>query len=133
MTKEDKELLLKDLCSRVLHLPIVYIEGDWYDDAMESYNSTLTLAKLEDFQSHDYIMKPYLRPMSSMTDEEVKEFNTLVGYEEKGEWIRCNNICGSYGINIIGCSDMIDWLNAHYFDYRGLIPMGLAIEAVNMY
>lgn len=55
--------------------------------------------------------KPLLRPMSSMTEEEVKEYRSFV----------------AYGGNCIGAANFVDWLNAHYFDYRGLIENGLAI------
>lgn len=55
--------------------------------------------------------KPLLRPMSSMTEEEVKEYRSLV----------------AYGGNCNGAANFVNWLNAHYFDYRGLIENGLAI------
>ena len=71
-----------------------------------------------------FFVKPYLRPMSSMTEEEKKEFNSLInGVEE-----RCINAYGKCGYSL-AFIEVNDWLNAHYFDYRGLIPMGLALEA----
>ena len=63
--------------------------------------------------------KPYLRPMSSMTNEELRQYNYLYAEREN------NNEFD----DIKQYSDLIDWLNAHHFDYRGLIPKGLAIEA----
>lgn len=67
------------------------------------------------------IIKPYLRPMSSMTEEEQKEYDVFC--------------CKPYlGIDETTASNFVDWLNKKMFDYRGLIPRGLAIEAPeNMY
>ena len=53
---------------------------------------------------------PYLRPMSSMTEEEEREFEETLQYTQ-------------YTL------ESYDWLNAHHFDYRGLIPMKVALEA----
>lgn len=55
--------------------------------------------------------KPYLRPISSMTEDEEKQFQDVNLYELP------------YTV------EGLDWLNAHYFDYRGLINDGLALEA----
>ena len=65
----------------------------------------------------EYI-KPYLRPMSSMTEEEKKEYRSLQTW---------HNFHGMswYSNNY----KSIDWLNKKMFDYRDLIPMGLALEA----
>lgn len=58
-------------------------------------------------------VKPYLRPMSSMTEEEVKEYKHLVAFSGSPE----------------GAANFIDWLNKKMFDYRGLIERNLALEA----
>ena len=66
-------------------------------------------------------IKPYLRPMSSMTEEEQKEFVHF----------HCINLCPviiNDMLTLDNESKMFDWLNAHHFDYRGLIDKGLAIE-----
>ena len=56
--------------------------------------------------------KPYLRPISSMTEDEEKQFQDVNLYELP------------YTV------EGLDWLNAHHFDYRGLINDGLALEAL---
>lgn len=70
-------------------------------------------------------IKPYLRPMSSMTEEEKKELSNIRPYLiDKND-----NIIGVQCNSFIQISEYQDWLNEHHFDYRGLIPMGLALEA----
>lgn len=79
--------------------------------------------------------KPYLRPMSSMTDKEKEEFkDTFNGFfqyfnhgiiSDSRVWDKNEAVF----VGELSCSRLIDWLNAHNFDYRRLIPMGLALEA----
>ena len=117
MTQEDKELLLMDLSAR---LPYgVKIELTWWVmGGGTSINITLELDHikqlLNDEDVSDYTeIRPYLRPMSSMTEEEKNEYfgRTMT-------------------IDIVQTSkEVIDWLNKHHFDYRGLIERGLALEA----
>ena len=124
MNKEDKELLLKDLCARLpygvkfacnknvytakgLDL-IVTDEGDW-----EYAVTAKGIAPIE----IDFI-KPYIFPMSSMTEEQKNEYQYITE-----RWMNDS----SYSI-----SDSIDWLNKNHFDYRGLIEKGLAIDATNL-
>lgn len=73
---------------------------------------------------------PYLRPMSSMTEEEEDEYDSMFSNARR---IYCN--CEYYDtVQEDDIPDFIDWLNAHHFDYRGLIEKGLALEApVGMY
>lgn len=113
ITQEDKELLLIDLCARLPYQPLcknVDIEDDFCEcDAPLGYS-------LRDLVDNKIIIKPYLRPMSSMTEEERLLFyqNTLQYNEETGY--------SEYTYK------SIDWLNAHHFDYRELIEKGLAIK-----
>ena len=81
-------------------------------------NSTtreLELGSLHDFMFDNAECRPYLRSMSSMTDKERAEKIGLL-WEFEGH------------INEDVTYKYQDWLNVHHFDYRGLIPMGLAIE-----
>ena len=120
MTQEDKDLLLKDLCSR---LPYgVKIELTWWVMDEGTYvNVTLEPEHIEQLLNYEnYIteIKPYLFPLSSMTEEQKKEYQYITE-----RWMYDS----SYSI-----SDSIDWLNKNHFDYRGLIPMRLAIDATNL-
>ena len=137
MTQEDKELLLKDLCARLPYGVIGLIHNANGDDCNIS-----VLGGDIDLFSHQFInIKPYLRPMSSMTEEEferLKEYSGLK-YEQLD--------LASYQNGTYKCLDfylsevpsyvvilVFDWLNKNHFDYRGLIERGLAIEApINMY
>ena len=131
MEKKEKELLIKDLCNR---LP--YKTNILYDNHSITEIREFGLGSLHDFMFDNAEVKPYLRPMSSMTEEERKELEELTGGDEisiSGFGIRV--LCGGcYGMMWDDCSEIVDWLNAHHFDYRGLICKGLALEAPeNMY
>lgn len=122
MTQEEKQLLLVDLCARLPYdvcVHIIYKTG-------EPCYGKLTLKDIQWFiDSKIENIKPYLRPMSSMTEEEMSELRqwgclcmTPDDYVED---------VGVYGA--IHSIPVIDWLNAHHFDYRGLIDKGLALQA----
>ena len=130
MKKEDKDLLLKDLCAR---LPYgVIIEGLEHPEIMTIKH----LAIISVMPTEPY--KPYLRPMSSMTKEGTKELFKEIGFE-----FTCNTcgipahynyefakqIKGIPTITNVEFIKVIDWLNKKMFDYRGLIEKGLALEA----
>lgn len=143
MTQEDKQLLLKDLSARLSCG--VYIENAFYGSfgkvikVKEQLNPEHLTILYNDIYNdenwHSNSFKPYLRPMDSMTDEEREEFRTLIfpeascTYEDCLEW-DAQIIGGGYlQISVEDFSNVTDWLNAHHFDYRGLIGKGLAIEA----
>ena len=70
------------------------------------------------FDLNSVIFKPYLFPLSSMTEEQKKEYQYITE-----RWMYDS----SYSI-----SDSTDWLNKNHFDYRGLIKKGLAIDATGL-
>ena len=122
MTQEEKQLLFKDLSTRLPYHVKVKV---WLKDGTTE-EGTLDLQHnyadvLQDAFYYNKIkdIKPYLRPMSSMTEEERKEYNEYLFHG------------ASIGLmsNTETAYELIDWLNVHHFDYRDLIPMGLALEA----
>lgn len=126
--------MLKDLCAR---LPYgVKIQYDIYGI------QDLTIDKLNAYIKGSKNIKPYLRPISNMDEEEILEFYKIVYdtwysdslYYRNNEWIsfrgsiKNNNLCF---INCIWLSDInkvTDYLNKKMFDYRGLIPKDLALS-----
>lgn len=121
MTQEEKQLLIKDLCGRLPYgvkgLHREQVHELFTIDGREVNNGCIQVDGYDAWFSVD-TFKPYLRPMSSMTEEE-KELM-------KGSVICFNELEGNSTLfDEIG----LDWLNANHFDYRGLIPMGLALEA----
>lgn len=119
MTQEEKQLLLIDLCARLPYgVKLRYVED--LVIKKESHVITLNNIYLEHIINGDADIKPYLRPLSSMTEEERTEYFLLKHRDND----RDDNI-----ILVDEASMLIDWLNKHYFDYRGLIGKGLAIEA----
>ena len=145
MAQEDKELLLKDLCARLPYGVKVCIKlpnhqekifEEHIGDLKEftRYGGYLVNSKGIDYRSFNLDIKPYLRPMSSMTEEEFKMLKEYSGlkYEQLD--------LASYQNGTYKCLDfylsevpsyvvilVFDWLNAYHFDYRGLIERDLAI------
>jgi hypothetical protein len=136
MTQEEKLLLTKDLCGRLPYGVKCYVPVEnctmeltgkrlnyfcfhkdvWGIDY--SHEFEVVLDPLNDTHN-GYVIKPYLRPMSSMTEEERKEYN---------EYLFHGASIGLMSNTETAC-ELIDWLNKKMFDYRGLIPMHLALEA----
>jgi hypothetical protein len=123
MKQEDKELLLKDLSCRIPYGVIVNVNGisnvkltsvSWYGEVGVDDGSTYLYPISE--------IKPYLFPMSSMTEEQEIEYDATfatIVYEDGRK-----DSAMTY--------KTFDWLNKNHFDYRGLIPMGLAIDATGL-
>jgi len=140
---ENKELLLKDLCAR---LP--------YGVKCENFNHVYgkNVFEVTDIRNNGYIcgvinnqhcwavfdsleLKPYLFPLSSMTEEQKIECFGKIDIEID----EYNEIWSKFPINndiiLTNIQDwlkVIDWLNKNHFDYRGLIPMGLALDATGL-
>jgi len=133
MTQEEKQLLLKDLCARLPYGVIC--------DRLGHTKKLLSVSPYKvyclEFDRGEYMpteytvddVKPYLRPMSSMTDKEKDELYTAMDWY--GEIDESGNVYtkGQEKVYRETFYEYTDWLNEHHFDFRGLIPMGLALEA----
>ena len=129
MTLEEKDLLLKDLCARLPYGIKVNCNDKVYNFAGihsfnicvlsdDNENNAFTTAGLK------YI-KPYLFPLSSMTDEQEKELEEL-----DPEFYTIINDNGT--IECVMNNKTFDWFHKHHFDWRGLIPKGLAKDATGL-
>lgn len=151
MTQEDKELLLKDLCARLPYGVIGRCEIDAsYDTSFDTIfqihkfdaevygikedslfvypliedNDEQTFAEEEVANGIDILdFKPYLFPLSGMTEEEWEDYQKI----RMIDWVH-GDINGTF----INAGLIVDWLNAHHFDYRGLIDKNLAIDATGL-
>ena len=124
MTQEHKELLLKDLCGR---LPYgVKISVNDKVETLQGIDILDNVVEYDSFLSSDIEeVKPYLFPLSSMTDEQKKEYNRWkheipVSHYEYGDVVE--------EIELFDSPESFEYLIKNHFDYHGLIPMGLAIE-----
>ena len=143
MTQEEKQLLLQDLCARLPYGVKCYVPFEnctmeltgkrlnyfcFHKDAWGidySHEQEVVIDPLND-ADNNYIVKPYLRPMSSMTEEEVAEYKAFhcVAYEHTYFYPQFCTVKNEL--------NMFDWLNAHHFDFRNLIERGLAIDCTGL-
>jgi hypothetical protein len=154
MTKEEKDLLSKDICARLPHhvkVEITYSKENGSSlrqkickEGVNELNSSIFWL----YEKNEINIKPYLFPMSSMTEEQKEDLlMTIVGKEGlKIFSVTKNGIISNdkteqsfenfsiYNINFSNenIEVYIDWFNKNHFDYRGLIEKGLAIDCTNL-
>ncbi len=137
MIRENKQLLLIDLCARLPYGVKVRISSEG-NGHLHQNTTTLDIDNLHlymldgGYYIHGNIYRipcfqllPYLRPMSSMTEEEKRAFDKFICIDEDA-WHGKENGCLNQAKIMSGG---IDWLLSHHFDFRGLIEKGLALEA----
>lgn len=148
MIQEERQLLLKDLCARLPYGVKVLADidktfdggfigiinkiepyvGDKFPELKGQYllyeKGCLTPLVVDE-------VRPYLRPMSSMTEDERKELKEEHKKDERIYVEVIERIANGdeYARGTAVPHFAADWCNEHHFDYRGLIPMGLALEA----
>lgn len=140
MTQEEKDLLLKDLCARLPYKVKIAVDDEV--EILEGISALDTAAEYDSIRSSDIEeVKPYLFPLSSITEEQAKElFNKfdLVCPSTEEDYIKINECTGitfflSQGFDVeTHLYKLIDWLLKNHFDIYGLIPMGLAIDATDL-
>ena len=138
MTQEHKDLLLKDLCTRLPYGVKVEYNSEMYGVLGIAHGRALLCKPLSSITEKDCPLiedvKPYLFPLSSITEEQKNELREM-------EWSFDNStICniiecfGTYRayVDHSCCSELIDWFIKNHIDYRGLIPKGLANDATGL-
>ena len=125
MVQEDKELLLKDLCARLPYKCYAQIPDEYggHISAIESIDIDGVVKDFEGALTEIENIKPYLFPLSSMTEEEWEDYQKI----RMIDWIH-GDINGAF----ITAGLIVDWLNAHHFDFRCLIEKSLALDATNL-
>lgn len=154
MEKDLKDILLKDLCARLpYNTKFRYEYVDSFGRTAYS-TSIITGIRFPNYVEHclftgtDYlhiekdVVKPYLFPLSSITEEQSMELFKLFGISLVdsigADYIKINECTGitfflNKGFDVETYLDkLIDWLNKNHFDYRGLIEKGLAIDATGL-
>ena len=132
MTQENKELLLKDLCARIPYGVKVKL-GDNPNIFDLEYRIKFAVMygdsdNLEDILNITNI-KPYLFPLSSMTEEQKQEYTYIVNYispDDTDNWKE-----GEF-IYVEQFSQLMHFYHINHLDYMGLIPMGLAEDATGL-
>ena len=133
MTQTDKDLLFKDLCARLPYGVIVNVKGFDYD-----YNSKLTQiyksvgCSIQVTTNMPYDIeqvKPYLFPLSSMTDEDYAIYSKI--WEDTGKTAYLEG-CHHLISTIKAYKAANDFLLSKHYDINGLIPMGLANDATGL-
>lgn len=144
MTQEEKDLLLEDLCSRLPY----DVRGFYKTSGIEITNQKLAYDIIGNLHyKNDVEFKPYLFPLSSMTEEQRKEFLEISHLENRSfyngeEIVIISNEVWVFDLggdadteyrstDIKRIRETVKWLNKNHFDWRGLIPMGLAENATN--
>lgn len=131
MTQEQKNLLMRDLCARLPYKVYAQIPDEYggYTSAIESIDIDGFIKDFEGTQIEIENIKPYLFPLSSMTEEQKKEYNG---------WKHIIPVCHyEYG-DVVEEDELWDspwsyqYLIENHFDCNDLIPLGLAIDCTNL-
>ena len=150
MTQNEKELLLKDLCARLpygvkialknngaYHHENIAKKGDITIEILKGFNGNYFSIRHTNPLDWDWYdddidiedIKPYLFPLSSMTEEQIQEYTYIVNYissDDTENWVE-----GEF-IYVEQFTQLMHFYHINHLDYMGLIPMGLAIDATGL-
>ena len=133
MKQEDKDLLLKDLCARLpygVKYGCIDIKNVW---RLKSIFTRSDNSIYCDGCNALELCRPYLFPLSSMTEEQKEEYGKCYDIDLVNSAKNLHDrLDGKDTINGYPMYNHIDWCNKNHFDYRGLIPMGLATNATGL-
>ena len=117
MTQEDKDLLLKDLCARLFYGVKVEYENKIFDvEYVCPMYEEVKLDIPETWTIDVSEVKPYLFPLDKISGDMWSEYlATCVGGNASFPTLKS-----------------FEWCNEHHIDYRGFIPMGLALDATGL-
>ena len=141
MTQEDKDLLLQDLCARLPYEVKVLHEDNVFNiDYISPMYGEIHLDIVDNYTIDVSEVKPYLFPLSSMTEEQFVELKVFADLTYEGntlELVEWSDNCKTleFWLEEIPSYCVIkvfDWLNKNHFDYRGLIKKGLAVNATGL-
>ena len=131
MTQEEKDLLLKDLCARLpywVKVKVKYYDDDWKLLAIYTNGTTYATRDIGyPIETYFEDCKPYLFPLSSMTEEQKKEYRKVCELDTE--------ILSKHPMDetpFPALYNSHDWLNKNHFDIYGLIPIGLANDATGL-
>lgn len=132
MTQEQKDIMLKDLCAR-LPYGVKILSTDENIITLTGINLPNHYSTINGVYSFDcYPMKPYLFPLSSMTEEQWIDtpYANLNKFTFDSFKCGCSTLAfETYEVNLSYVVEFINWCYKNHFDIYGLIPMGLAIDA----
>lgn len=118
LTNDERKEILIALCGYFPYGVIVEVEGYDRSKLKGIDNGTVSTERGINYPSR--LVKPFLRPMESMTTEEAAAYTATMQVKEVGR---------EKSMTQFKTSQTFDYLDRNFFDYRGLIPRGMAFEA----
>ena len=135
MIRENKEILIKDLCARLPYGVKVLFENEVFSiDYISAVYEEIKLDIPDNYTLDISNVKPYLFPLSSMTREQLFDVQEIIGKNEIEIEDGFLHIINSdrNTITYLEILAVLEWFYKNHFDIYGLIPMGLAIDATNL-
>ena len=118
----NKEKLIRDLCARLPYdVKVLYDNKVFSIDYVSSKYEEIKLDTCDNYTINVSDVKPYLFPLSSMTEEQKM-------FLKQQNWCIAISTSGTVETTVEG----FDWLNKNHFDVNNLIPIGLAIDATGL-